>query len=108
MWSSFIKNDKNVNAIILIIGILIYPLGYWGNSILGNMLDQLRIDDILLFLFAWIASLSAVLISFIRIKNNFRSIIYWIGFVLNYIFLIAPGIILIWAFLRLLIFGVGH
>jgi hypothetical protein len=96
--------------IILITGILIYPLGLWGVKIPGNILYELGLDDIMLLsiLFAWIISLVATIVCLARIQKNLRSKVLWIGFILNFIYLVTPGIILIWAFLRLIIFGIGH
>ncbi len=108
--SKLLKNEKNINIIMLIIGILIYPLGLWGTNIPGNILYQMGLDDIMLLsiLFAWIISLIVIIFNTFRMKNNYKSKIYWIGFALNLVYLVAPGIILIWAFLRLIIFGIGH
>lgn len=108
--SKFLLKDKNINIIMLIIGILIYPFGLWGTNIPGNILYQMGLDDIMLLsiLFAWIVSLIVVVFSTFRMRNNYKSVIYWIGFALNVIYLVTPGIILIWAFLRLIILGIGH
>lgn len=105
-----LKKDKHMNIIMLIIGILIYPLGLWGVKIPGNILYQMGLDDIMLLsiLSAWIISLIVVGFNTFRMKNNYKSKIYWIGYALNLVYLVAPGIILIWAFLRLIIFGIGH
>ncbi|PKK97962.1 MAG: hypothetical protein CVV57_09535 [Tenericutes bacterium HGW-Tenericutes-2] len=110
MLNRLLKDDRKINMIILITGILNYPLGLWGVKIPGNVLNELGLDDIMLLsiLFAWIISLVATIVCLTRIQRNLRSKALWIGFILNFIYLVTPGIILIWAFLRLIIFGIGH
>lgn len=105
-----ISNDQKINIFILVIGILIYPLGLWGVRIPGNILYQLGLDDIMLLsiLIAWIISLVTLLIHITRIQRNLKSKSYWIGFTLHVVYLLTPGIILIWAFLRLIFLGIGH
>jgi len=106
---SFFLNDKKMNILLLIIGIVIYPLGLWGVKISGNVLYQMGLDDIMLLsiLFAWIIALIAFTISLTRLKRNVKSRIFWMGYILNVIYLVTPGIILIRAFLRLVFFGEG-
>jgi hypothetical protein len=110
MGRTEICNDKKVNIFILVIGSLIYPLGLWGVKIPGNILYQLGLDDIMLLsiLVAWIISLVTLLIHITRIQRNLKSKTYWIGFTLHVVYLLTPGIILIWAFLRLIFLGIGH
>lgn len=92
------KIDKT-NLILLIIGVVIYPLGMWGWGIPTNVLYRLDIQDLMVSsgVLAWGISAVSCFIIAIRFRNYYKEVTFWIGLILNYIFFIAPIAFIIYA-----------
>lgn len=96
------RSDKT-NLILLVISIVIYPIGMWGWLIPSNELYRLGLQDfkVMSEVFAWGISVISCIIIAIRYKKHQKELIFRIGAILSYLFLVIPVILVLYAYIIL-------
>lgn len=84
------KDDKKVNAAIMIVGIIVYSFGLLGVFLPNNIISRVGIlDPLIIFPMTYMIAVFASGFHITRFKKNKKSITYLIGLVLNITYALA-------------------
>lgn len=85
-------NQRKINIIILLLGVLICLLGLWGWFISELYLNKYNLKRLAYnsLIVGWRVSVIISFINMFRLKSNAKDLSYWLGFILILLYALLP------------------